>query len=115
MPGRAFLFKKQGENRGSGPCLIPLRRACLAGASNLQGCGGVRQTSSASWFREVLDISNNEIIIQDSAAVVKRKIESISLGIAGFQKRAESSARAGDDKSSFPSSEGEEPFPQMKE
>lgn len=81
MPGRVFLFKKQGENRGSGPCLIPLRRACLAGASNLQGCGGVRQTSSAIWFREVLDISNNKIIIQDAARLVKRKIESDPLGI----------------------------------
>ena len=76
-----MIFKKQGENRGSGPCLIPLRRACLTGASNLQGCGGVRQTSSAIWFREVLDVSNNKIIIQDAARLVKRKIESNPLGI----------------------------------
>ena len=33
------------------------------------------------WFREVLDISNNKIIIQDAARLVKRKIESNPLGI----------------------------------
>ena len=33
------------------------------------------------WFREVLDISNNKIIIQDAARLVKRKIESDPLGI----------------------------------
>lgn len=80
MPGRAFLLRNR-EKTGEWSCLIPLRWACLAGASNLQGCGGVRQTSSAIWFREVLDISNNKIIIQDAARLVKRKIESNPLGI----------------------------------
>jgi len=33
-------------------------------------------------FREVLAISNNKAIIQDIERLVKRKIESIPLGIA---------------------------------
>ena len=55
--------------------------AYLAGASSLQGCGEARQTSSAILFREVLVISNNKVIIQDIERLVKRKIESIPLGI----------------------------------
>lgn len=57
------------------------RGAHLAGASSLQGCGEARQTSSAILFREVLAISNNKVIIQDIERLVKRKIESIPLGI----------------------------------
>lgn len=86
MPDRVFLLRNREKIGGrSDPRSIGLRSsggAYLAGASSLQGCGEARQTSSAILFREVLVISNNKIIIQDIKRLVKRKIESIPLGIA---------------------------------
>lgn len=85
MPDRVFLLRNR-EKIGGGVILARLGcaqagGAYLTGASSLQGCGEARQTSSAILFREVLVISNNEIIIQDIERLVKRKIESIPLGI----------------------------------
>ena len=83
MPDRVFLLRNREKIGGrSDPRSVALKRgAHLAGASSLQGCGEARQTSSAILFREVLVISNNKVIIQDIERLVKRKIESIPLGI----------------------------------
>ena len=85
MPDRVFLVKKQGENRGrSDPRSIGLRSSGACTWQGRQACKAAeeaRQTSSAILFREVLVISNNKVIIQDIERLVKRKIESIPLGI----------------------------------
>lgn len=95
MPDRVFLLRNREKIGGrSDPRLIGLRSsggAHLAGASSLQGGGEARQTSSAILFREVLVITNNKVIIQDIGQLVKRKIESIPLGIIENPKQREKS------------------------